>query len=92
MKYQVSGAHRGTGARMVLEFEADSKAAAERKARQAGMEVHRVADVTAGDGMTEPELGTGGRRTGAHPVLTLVALLIVAVVAYYVWTMVRGGR
>jgi hypothetical protein len=92
MKYQVSGAHRGTGARMSLEFEADSKAAAERKAQQAGMEVHRVTDVTVGDGMTEPQLGIGGRRTGVHPVLTLVALLIVAVVAYYVWTMVRGGR
>ena len=92
MKYNVSGAHRGTGARMMLEFEADSKAAAERKAQQAGMEVHRVTDVTQGDGMTEPQLGTGGRRTGVHAVLKLVALLVVAVLAYYVWTIFRGGR
>ena len=92
MKYKVSGAHRGTAARMSLEFEADSKAAAERKAQQAGMEVHRVADVTEGDGINVPDLGTGGRRTGVHPVLKLVVLLVVAVVAYYVWTMMRGRR
>ena len=33
---------------MSLEFEAESKAAAERKATQAGMSVHRVEDVTSG--------------------------------------------
>ena len=93
MKYNVSGAHRGTGARMMLEFEADSKAAAERKAQQAGMDVHRVAHVTEGDGITEPELGTGGRRTGVHPLVKLIVLLaIAAALWFFVWPLVQGRR
>ena len=95
MKFKAMGANRTTGARMTLEFEAESKGAAERKAHQAGMEVHRVIDVTDGD-MTNPpmtDVGTGGRRTGMHPVLKLVLLLIVVAIAYFVvWPMVRGRR
>ena len=45
MKFQVIGASRDTGARMTLEFEAESKAAAERKAAQQGMEVRSVREV-----------------------------------------------
>ena len=48
MRYNVVGQNRDTGARMTLEFEAESKAAAERKAAQAGMSVHHVTDVTNG--------------------------------------------
>jgi hypothetical protein len=87
MKYKVTGAHRGTGARMTLEFEADSKAAAERKATQAGMNVHRVADADGDqvDPVDHVALGTGGRRTGMHPVLKLIILLaIVAALWFFV--------
>jgi hypothetical protein len=48
MKFLVIGQNRDTGARMSLEFEAESKAAAERKATQQGMSVHRVQDITDG--------------------------------------------
>ena len=95
MKYKAMGVNRTTGARMTLEFEAESKGAAERKAHQAGMEVHRVVDVTDGDMASPPmvDKGTGGRRTGMHPVLKLVLLLIVVAIAYFVvWPMVGGGR
>jgi hypothetical protein len=47
MKYLCTGANRETGARMTLEFEAHSRADAERKATQSGMEVlhtHEVHD------------------------------------------------
>lgn len=47
MKYHCTGVNRETGARMTLEFDATSKAAAERKATQSGMEVlhaHEVHD------------------------------------------------
>ena len=49
MKFKVIGSNRDTGARMVLEFEAESKAAAERKATQSGMNVNSVQDISGGD-------------------------------------------
>ena len=49
MKFKAIGSNRDTGARMVLEFEAESKAAAERKATQSGMNVNSVQDISDGD-------------------------------------------
>ena len=83
MKYKVTGAHRGTGARMSLEFEADSKAHAERKAAQAGMDVHRVADAQGGVGARSADSGAGGRRTGMRPVVKLVILLALAAAVWH---------
>ena len=48
MKFKVIGSSREKAARMTLEFEAESKAAAERKATQSGMSVNRVEDITDG--------------------------------------------
>src|SRR5687767_9297478 len=59
MRYNVVGQNRDTGSRMSLEFEAESKAAAERKAAHAGMSVHHVTDVTDGD--------SGGGAPGTNP-------------------------
>ena len=93
MKYRVTGAHRGTGARMSLEFEADSKAAAERKAAQAGMEVHRVADAAGGPVDAGLALGTGGRRTGMHPVVKLIVLIVaLAALWFFVIPLFYGRR
>ena len=93
MKYKVTGAHRGTGARMSLEFEADSKAAAARKAARAGMAVHRVADADEGIIDREATLGTGGRRTGLHPVVKLIALIAaLAALWFFVVPLCYGRR
>ena len=93
MRYKVTGAHRGTGARMSLEFEADSKAAAERKAAQAGMEVHRVADAAGAISDRDPTLGTGGRRTGLHPVVKLIVLIAaLAALWFFVVPLFYGRR
>jgi len=88
MKFMVIGQNRDTGARMQLEFEAESKAAAERKATQSGMSVHHVTDVSNGHGG-----GTGVSpayrgpvRTGGGKLVKLVLLVIVIAVAWYVWT------
>ena len=92
MKYKVTGVNRENGARMALEFEAESKAAAERKATQAGMSVHRVEDVTDGHvaHAMEPNHGRRGRITGMHPLLKLFILIVIFVAAYYfVWPMLR---
>ena len=96
MRYNVVGQNRDTGARMTLEFEAESKAAAERKATQAGMSVHHVTDVT--DGHTG-----GGHVPGTNPayrgpvktrgggLLKLVVLVVIlAAAAYFFWPAIRG--
>jgi|SRR5688572_2641090 len=93
MRYNVVGQNRDTGARMSLEFEAESKAAAERKATQAGMSVHHVNDVTdghAGGPGTNPAY-RGPVRTRSGGLLKLVILIIVlAVLAYVFRGQLRG--
>ena len=83
MKFQVIGASRDTGARMTLEFEAESKAAAERKAAQQGMEVRSVREVGGSVAVAEPAK-TKGRGSGGLIGLVLL-IAIVAVAAYLFW-------
>jgi len=95
MRYKVVGQNRDTGARMTLEFEAGSKAAAERKASQAGMSVHHVADVVNGGervGDHAPAANYRGPvRTGSRGVLRLVVILVLlALVAWFLWPQIRG--
>jgi hypothetical protein len=88
MRYKVVGQNRDTGARMTLEFEADSKAAAERKASQSGMSVHHAADVggefdSSAGGATSYR---GPVRTARRGILGLVLFLLVAgAVAWFLW-------
>ena len=93
MRYKVVGQNRNTGARMTLEFEAESKGAAERKAAQAGMSVHHVADVTSGreehPGPAEGYPGPVRSRGGGLFRLVLLAILVAAVVWFF-WPQIRG--
>ena len=90
MRYRVIGANRDTGARQTLEVEAESKAAAERKAMQSGMTVNRVEDIT--DGHASQVGSTNRRANGLHPVLKLILLVaILAAACYLVWPYVRGA-
>ena len=94
MRYNVVGQNRDTGARMQLQFEAESKAAAERKAAQSGMSVHHVTDVTdgraGGGGGTNPAY-RGPVRMRSNALLKLVVLIIVlAVLAYVFRGQIRG--
>jgi hypothetical protein len=95
MRYKVTGTNRDTGARMTLEFESESKAAAERKATGAGMSVHRVEDVTDGHvahALEPRQAGSRRRRhSGGRGILSkLVILIAVAAAGYYlVWPAVR---
>jgi hypothetical protein len=91
MKFLCTGVNRETGARMTLEFEAVSKAAAERKATQSGMEVLHAHEVHAADQIAgerapshrgEHPSGTGRRGK----LLLLVGLLVLlALAAAYFW-------
>ena len=86
MKFRVIGSSRETGARMSLEFEAESKAAAERKATQSGMSVARVEDISDGyvAHATEPR-AVRRRGGGGGKVKLLVLLVLIAAAAWYFW-------
>ena len=95
MKYLVVGQNRDTGARMSLEFEAESKAAAERKATHAGMSVRHITDVTDGHPATatEPrEFRPVRRRSGGAGGLVrmILFLLILAAVVWFFWPRIQS--
>ncbi len=92
MRYRVIGANKDTGARQVQEFEAESKAAAERKALQSGMTVSRVEDITDGYATHAIETGSTNRRAhGMHPVVKLLIILVILGAAvYFAWPYLRG--
>jgi len=77
MKFRVIGANRETGARMTLEFDAESKAAAERKATQSGMSVNRVEDVT--DGYVAHAMEPSPRRRGGDGSFGLLLRFVILV-------------
>lgn len=91
MKWQVSGTSKANGARMVLEFEAGSKADAERKAANQGMNVTKALMLEgAGVGTTgvatraAPARSGGG--SGAGKIIKVVLVLaILAGALWYAW-------
>ena len=92
MKYRVIGQNRDTGARATLEFEAESKAAAERKATQQGIVVNRVEDVTHGepsrrhvDYVTEHK-----RPRSVVPRILFGLIVIVIILAGVFWDRIRA--
>ncbi len=86
MKFRVIGANRETGARMSLEFEAESKAAAERKATTAGMSVTRVEDISDGH-VAHASAPRASRRGsgGGGKFFFLFLLIALAAAAWYFW-------
>ena len=83
MKFKVSGANRDTGARMTLEFEADSKGAAERKATQSGMEVHRVENLSEGTERADDAEAHRGGEGSFGLALRFLILVGIAVAAFW---------
>jgi hypothetical protein len=84
MKFRVTGQNRDSGARMILEFESESKAAAERKALAQGMSVHRVEDITNGpvDKANDPNPRAGRPKRGGNRKLLVVILIVAAALAW----------
>jgi hypothetical protein len=87
MKYRITGSNRETGARMTLEFDADSKAAAERKANKSGMEVNHVQNLDQPD--LEPRARsdrlTAGAPVGGVKAKLISAIVFVLIAAGLVW-------
>jgi len=91
MKFKVIGASRETGARMTLEFEAESKAAAERKATQTGMSVNRVEDIT--DGAVahamDPRISRRRSGGGGRKLFFLLIIVIAAAAVWHFWPQIQ---
>jgi hypothetical protein len=95
MKYRVIGSNKDTGARMTLEFECESRARAEQKAAQQGMQVNRIEDVTNGE--VDHALEPRSRRVvadtgpGKLPAFIKIGLFVLAVGAlvYYFWPKIQ---
>jgi hypothetical protein len=83
MKYRCTGSNHETGARMVMELEAQSKAAAERKAAHAGMDVNHAEAML--EGVLEPAQCRGRRPSKASLagiVAKFAVLFVLGAVAY----------
>ena len=94
MKFKVTGTSKSTAARMTLEFEAESKAQAERKAMQQGMNVTRVENIS--DGETSKSFPTGADQRGPKKGSALGTLMALAILAgilyalYYFWPQIHA--
>ena len=86
MKFRVIGSSKETGARMTLEFEALSKAQAERKAQQAGMAVSRV-EIFSELGDEEP---VAPRRSSGMGLVVKILVVLVLAAAAYLFLRMRG--
>lgn len=79
---------------MTLELEAESKAAAERKANKAGMDVNHVQEIS--DAEHPAEEPRHSRHRGEVPVAgynfvpAIVTIIIVAGLVWFFWPRIRG--
>ncbi len=83
MKYRCSGSNHETGARMTMELEAQSKAAAERKAAHSGMNVNHTEAVL--EGVLEPAKCCGCRPSKASAggvALRFAVIFVLGAAAY----------
>jgi hypothetical protein len=94
MRFKVIGSRKETGARVQMEVEAESKAAAEKKSLGMGVVPNSIVDISDG----EPQHtgvkyeGKGGKRAGLNPLVKLILLVaILAAAWYFLWPMLRGG-
>jgi hypothetical protein len=88
MLYRITGSNRDTGARMILELHAESKAAAERKALQQGMNVNHVLDITDGDPGLPPPAARGAgayRGRSGSKLRRLVMVIVILAIVYAIW-------
>lgn len=91
MKYRVIGSNKDTGARMILEMEADSKAAAERRAMQTGMYVTRVEDASVyHEDVGAPRRVSRGRSGGIGWVLQIIIGVAIAAAAWHYWPQIKA--
>lgn len=85
MKYHVTGINHGTGARMSLDFDATSKAAAEKKASGAGMDVQHIQEITNGEQRHHEHHSHRGEDMSGGSALLVKLIVLVAVAGLILW-------
>ena len=90
MKFKATGQNNETGARMVLEIDAESKGAAERKATQAGMYVTKI-ESAGGEGVDYETMSSSARPgMGRKLLIRLILLVIVLAALWFLWPRFRA--
>ena len=91
MRYHVTGIDHAKGAHMTLDIDAPSKAAAEKRAQLAGMDVQHIQDVTNQDQHARSthrgQEASGGSGWAMKLAVTVV---IVAIVIAVLWPKIRA--
>src|SRR3954466_14735857 len=93
MLYRVTGTNHGTGARMTLDLEAESRAAAERKAANTGMDVLHVQEsATDGAEAVIRHSSKRGQSSGAagSAIKVIIILALVVAAAWYLMPKIRA--
>ncbi len=85
MKFQIIGEDRDSGGRTTFTVEAESKAAAERKARDRNVNVRSVRDISDGVATTALNYGRPRKSGGLGKLVAVVVLLALFGVAWYAW-------
>ncbi len=92
MLFKATGQNSQTGARMVLEIEANSKGAAEHKAEQAGMYVTHCAPADSPSERRDrrPAVEQETTRAGRKLFISIAVLLILLIAAWLLWPQLRA--
>jgi hypothetical protein len=91
MRYLITGIDHAKGNHMRAEIEAASKAAAEKRAREMGIDVQHVQDVTGAEAPRERQTNRGVYVDGGPGWLFKLIVLIALVVGFvmFVWPHLR---
>jgi hypothetical protein len=92
MRYLITGIDHAKGNHMRAEIEAASKAAAEKRAREMGIDVQHIQDVTGADAPRDRHSNRGVYVDGGPGWLFKLVVLIALVAGFmiFVWPRVRG--
>lgn len=94
MRFHVTGTNHSSGARMSLDLQAESKAAAQRKANNAGMDVQHIQpidDYSAGSANGHSShRGEDFDSGGGLWIKLAVIVAIMGVAGYFAWPMIRS--
>ncbi|MGN6371076.1 MAG: hypothetical protein ACTHN5_22710 [Phycisphaerae bacterium] len=91
MKYRVLAHSRDTGQKLVLEFDAHSKADAERKAKPHNVNIIRIEPAEEAAATEPKEWRTIEPRRALRIPWAFILLLILAGAAYYFWPVIHGA-
>ena len=83
MRYQITGENRDTGSRESFTLEAESKAKAEKMARERGFNVRSVKDVTDGQSTTAVNYSRRGRKKSSRWPLLLGLVIGILIAAWW---------